>query len=76
MLPKMLEEFGEVDVFFHDSLHTYEHMIYEYQTAWPYLSPAGLILSDDIFWSRAFHEFCKNKGRQYVNIRGFGAVRK
>jgi hypothetical protein len=29
-LPSLLDEFEAIDVFYHDSLHTYEHMMFEY----------------------------------------------
>jgi len=32
-LPPLLKELGEIDIFIHDSLHTYENMLWEYKTA-------------------------------------------
>jgi hypothetical protein len=41
------------------------------------LAAGGLLLSDDIFWNRAFHEFCGRQGRKYLHVtEGRGAVRK
>jgi predicted O-methyltransferase YrrM len=76
LLPEIWDQYPKIDIFFHDSLHTFEHMYFEYATAWPHLATGGLLLSDDIFWSTAFHKFCKEKGKVYVNVDGFGAVRK
>ncbi len=79
LLPAVLEQYNCVDIFLHDSLHTYEHQLFEYNTAWPYVMPRGLLLSDDIFWSAAFHRFCKKQQVRYVNVGrfgGFGTVRK
>jgi len=76
LLPKLLQKYHSIDVFFHDSLHTFEHMYFEYRTAWPCLSEGGLLLSDDISWNRAFHQFSKEAQRRYVRMEGFGAVRK
>jgi predicted O-methyltransferase YrrM len=83
MLPQLLEEYSTIDIFLHDSLHSFEHQYWEYTTAWPYLSKGGLLLSDDIFWSPAFHRFCREKRRPYVYLArvgavkgGFGAARK
>ncbi len=76
LLPGILKEHHEIDIFFHDSLHTYEHQMFEYDFAWPYLADGGLLLSDDIFWSSAFHNFCKAKGYRYKRLSQFGAVRK
>lgn len=77
LLPKLFKEYPQIDVFFHDSLHTFQHQYFEYSTAWPYLSEGGLLLSHDIFWSSAFHRFCKEKGKKYVRTGSdFGSVRK
>ena len=77
LLPSLLKEYGEIDIFFHDSLHTYEHQMFEYEAAWPHLIPSGLLISDDVFWSAALHRFCKMKKVAYCNIEGgFGIVRK
>ena len=47
LLASLLEELGEIDVFIHDSLHTYEHMTWEFETAWPYIREGGFLWSDD-----------------------------
>lgn len=75
-LPLLLEQYPGIDIFLHDSLHTFEHQYFEYTQVWPHLCEGGLLLSDDIFWSPAFHKFCKNRDKAYVNLNGFGAVRK
>ena len=76
VLPSLFEEYSHIDIFFHDSLHTFEHQYFEYTIAWPKLSKGGLLLSDDIFWSAAFHKFCKQVRRPYICIGEFGAVKK
>ena len=75
ILPKLLAEYSTIDVFLHDSLHTFEHQYWEYTTAWPHLSEGGLLLSDDIFWNPAFHRFCREKNRRYVYLAKVGAVK-
>jgi predicted O-methyltransferase YrrM len=57
VLPTLLTQLGSVDFFFHDSDHTYEQMMFEYSTVWPYLSPGGVLASDDITWNEAFVDF-------------------
>ena len=77
MLPAVFTEFPEIDIFMHDSLHTYDHMMMEYQTAWPHLRGGGLLLSDDTFWSAAFYQFSKKVHRPYMmTSHDFGAIRK
>ena len=76
LLEGLLKECGEIDLFFHDSLHTHETMLWEYQTAWPRISDGGLLVSDDVFWSRAFWSFAANSGREHTIHSGLGVVRK
>ena len=86
ILPKLFEEHPKIDIFFHDSLHTFEHQYFEYSLAWPHLRDGGLLMSDDILWTPAFHKFCRKKQRRYINLfrggfqggtaEGFGATRK
>jgi predicted O-methyltransferase YrrM len=61
VLPPLLESLGSIDMFVHDSEHTYELMSWEYRTAEPYIRPGGLLASDDISWNNAFDEFCTSK---------------
>ena len=75
LLPQVLRECGKIDMFFHDSLHTFEHMVFEYETAWRYLVEGGLLLSHDIFYSSAFNKFCREKGKDYIRC-GVGVVKK
>jgi predicted O-methyltransferase YrrM len=77
LLPKLLAEIGKADVFIHDSLHTYDQMLWEYRTAYPSLRPGGLLLSDDAAWNPAFSEFCKEVGtRRSKVLRGVGFLQK
>jgi predicted O-methyltransferase YrrM len=77
-LPKVLSEVGQVDIFIHDSEHTYTNMLFEYQTAWPSIREGGLLLSDDVNWNAAFHDFSLYVKRrpQYLYGRGFAGLRK
>lgn len=58
-LPTLLKKINKISVFFHDSLHTYEHMMFEYETAWPHITKSGLLLSHDVVWNKAFLKFSK-----------------
>lgn len=62
LLPPLLKELGEIDMFLHDSLHTYGHMMLEFRAAWPRLKPGGLFLSHDVGQNRSFFDFMKEKG--------------
>lgn len=77
VLPELLGRLGTIDAFMHDSLHTFEHMDFEYRAAWPKLRSGGLLLSDDIGWNAAFHGFCQEHQRRYWRLPGgMGATRK
>jgi predicted O-methyltransferase YrrM len=56
LLP-LLEKLGKIDMFVHDSEHSYEMMMFEYNNAWNYLGQQGILCSDDINHSAAFNEF-------------------
>jgi len=77
LLPKLLVELGATDVFIHDSLHVYDHMFWEYRTAFPYLREGGLLFSDDALWNNAFLDFAAEVGaRQHAVVRGVGFLKK
>jgi predicted O-methyltransferase YrrM len=77
-LPTLLARLDRLDLFHHDSLHTYEHMTWELETALPHLGPGGVLSSDDvliahslreIFRPNAFPVFC---GRRRLECSIFG----
>jgi hypothetical protein len=55
-LPGLLGQTGAVDLFVHDSLHTYRNMRREFEAVWPRLRTGGMILADDVERNRAFDE--------------------
>jgi predicted O-methyltransferase YrrM len=59
-LPRILAEAGQIDLFLHDSEHTYEMMTWEFALAYSHLRKGGLLLSDDISWNAAFADFTKS----------------
>jgi len=73
---QLLSELKQVDIFFHDSLHTYEHMMFEFETVWPHIKENGLIVSDDIYWNNAFIDFAKKVNSQYTIFDGIGIIKK
>ena len=76
ILQELVAQYSPIDIFIHDSLHTYAHMYFEYKTAWPNLSDGGFLLSDDVHWNHAFHEFCRGQRRPYLNLGELGVVMK
>ena len=57
LLKDTLSNSGKIDLFYHDSAHTYEVMKWEYETALESLRHGGVLLSDDVQWNGAFREF-------------------
>jgi len=77
VLPGVLEEVGELDMFFHDSEHSPECMSFEYRCAWPRLDAGGVLLSDDTNWNSAFSEFAELVNRPIARLsRGLAFVVK
>jgi predicted O-methyltransferase YrrM len=68
LLPNLLDEINKVDVFLHDSEHSYENMMFEYATVWPYLTEGALLLSDDISWNSAFRDFSRKLKRKPIKF--------
>jgi hypothetical protein len=53
-------EIGSVDLFYHDSNHSYANQMHEFSIAWEMLNPdSGILMSDDINWSNAFLELIR-----------------
>jgi hypothetical protein len=76
-LPPVIKNLPLIDIFIHDSEHTYENMIWEFRTVWPYLKKEGLLLSHDINWNKAFSDFYKEiKGNGVIYKESFGGVKK
>lgn len=48
LLPSVLSDLTEVDIFQHDSRHSYSNQMSEYLTAWPYINKGGMLVSDDV----------------------------
>lgn len=79
LLEPLLSDIGTIDCFVHDSLHTYDHMSWEFNTAWKYLRPGGLFLSHDVGANDAFFDFMSKNGISWRNYRVFhvlGALQK
>jgi predicted O-methyltransferase YrrM len=74
ILPGLLERLQEIDCFIHDSLHTYEHMLWEFRVAWPHLRSGGLFLAHDVGTNQAFFDFMKERGIRWSDYRVHGLL--
>jgi predicted O-methyltransferase YrrM len=57
---------AEIDCFFHDSEHSFEHMIFEYAFAEKHIRPGGWIISDDISWNKAYRRYFDGRSRTFL----------
>ena len=69
LLGPLLNELQAIDVFLHDSLHTYDNMMFEYRAAWPFLKRDGLFLSHDVGRHAAFFDFACEVGKRWSDWR-------
>jgi predicted O-methyltransferase YrrM len=77
VLPQLLAEAGELDIFVHDSCHSYEHMNFEFDQAYPRIRAGGLLMSDDVEFNSAYHDFiCARGVRTHRIISGVGIMKK
>ncbi|MCI4325396.1 MAG: class I SAM-dependent methyltransferase [Thermoplasmata archaeon] len=79
-LRAVVDSLGPLDVFLHDSRHTYLWQRLEYHLAWKALRPGGYLLSDDVDSSFAFLDACREWHVRPVVLVGrskvFGMLRK
>ena len=81
LLPDILKKLKKIDIFFHDSMHTYEHMMFEYTKSWDYIKNNGLLLSDDIVVMNGkghspFVDFANSKQKEIVVYNVLGGINK
>jgi predicted O-methyltransferase YrrM len=70
LLPKMVDKINSIDLFYHDSDHTYDHMMFEFREAKRKLQPGGLIVGDDISWNASVWDFADQYGVPSYNFKG------
>jgi predicted O-methyltransferase YrrM len=70
LLPKMVDKLDAVDIFYHDSDHTYNHMMFEFHQAKRKLSKGGLVVGDDVSWNASVWDFADEFGVPSYNFKG------
>jgi predicted O-methyltransferase YrrM len=70
LLPQLVEQLPAVDLFYHDSTHTYDHMMFEFHEAKRKLVPGGLVVADDISWNSSLWDFADEHGVPAYNFKG------
>lgn len=75
-LPDLMKKLGMIDIFFHDSEHSDKTMLFEYNQSWPYIKQGGLLMSDDVSYSKAFDQFSEEKKVKKIIFRNLGLIQK
>jgi len=68
VLPGILKSLGTVDLFVHDSLHTYKNISFELEQVTPHLAGAGAVIADDIDENPAFLEWSRKHRPGYSAV--------
>ena len=78
LLPVLVEKLGKVDIFFHDSDHSYKNMMFEFKAVFSALKTDGLLISDDVHKNESFRDFVNAEqivGIQFLT-KGGAAVKR
>jgi predicted O-methyltransferase YrrM len=70
LLPKMVDKLDAIDFFYHDSDHTYNHMMFEFHQAKRKLGKGGLVVGDDVSWNASVWDFADECGVPAYNFKG------
>jgi hypothetical protein len=77
-MPPLVKEVGEVQLFIHDSLHTFKNTLFEMEQAASVMPPGGVMLIDDIRSHDGFLAFAKRhpefKTILVSTLDGIGAI--
>jgi hypothetical protein len=60
VLPAVVREMREIDLFVHDSMHTTRNVLFELEQVWPRLAPGGAVLVDDVNRNGAMGRFLQS----------------
>jgi hypothetical protein len=58
-MPPLVAEVGKVELFIHDSLHTFKNTLFEMEQAASVMPPGGVMLIDDIRSHDGFATFAR-----------------
>src|ERR1051325_784900 len=75
LLPELLGRLDHVDIFLHDSDHSYEAMSFEFELALPKVEPGGLMMSDDSHLHTAWDDFCARHALSPSRVENLGVTR-
>lgn len=70
LLPKMVDKVDSIDLFYHDSDHSYNHTMFEFHQAKRKLSKGGLVVAADIGLNASLWDFADQFGIPSYNFKG------
>jgi predicted O-methyltransferase YrrM len=70
LLPAMVDKIGPIDIFYHDSDHTYNHMMFEFHQAKRKLNQGGVVIGDDVAWNASLWDFADEFDVPSYNFKG------
>jgi predicted O-methyltransferase YrrM len=70
LMSKLVDEVTSIDLFFHDSDHTYDHMMFEFREAKRKLNVGGLMVADDVSWNASLWDFADEWAVPSFNFKG------
>lgn len=70
LLPKLIDRLPSLDMFYHDSDHSYQHMMFEFDEAMRKLDKGGIVLGDDVSWNASVWDFADKHGVPSYNYKG------
>jgi hypothetical protein len=77
VLPQILPSLGVIDMFFHDSNHSYNNAMFEFRTVWPFVKKGGLLTCDDAVGYDTLLDFADSVERSPIIMDPrFGAILK
>lgn len=75
-LPALCQRLKSIDLFYHDSDHSYQNMTFEFNSAFDFVKSSGLIVSDDITDNNSFADFIRIKNLDSIELFKLGVARK
>jgi predicted O-methyltransferase YrrM len=75
-LAPLLKKVNVIDIFLHDSDHSYKNMLREFETAWASMKAGALLMAHNIDSNKAFPDFCRSHGVKGHTLGNMGGVVK
>jgi len=74
--PTIFQEEDKIDIFIHDSDHSYEGMMFEFSLAWRHLKEGGFLIADNIARNPALSHFAEGKRLKKYKLGKMGLLKK